>query len=252
MNRRDFIYAASAGAASAAASPVAALAQNDPAAPADARQSAVKLRTITLEEHFATPAFAAGPGKGLVERLRNSGPSGMKIAEQLLDVGDGRIAEMDAGDIDIQVLSLNAPGVEQVVDPAEQIAIAREANDFVLDVVRKYPKRFAAFAALPVSTPDLAADELELRVRKQGFKGTMINGHSRGRYLDDKFFWPILERAEAINVPIYVHPTVPPKPVVDALYSGFSPAVTGSLSRRLGLAYRDIGACHPHDPWRSI
>ena len=58
-----------------------------------------------------------------------------------------------------------------------------------------------------------------------------INGHSRGRYLDDKFFWPILERAEAINVPIYVHPTVPPKPVVDALYSGFSPAVVhGSLS----------------------
>ena len=230
MNRRDFIYAASAGAASAAASPVATLAQNNPAAAPDTRQPAVKLRTITLEEHFATPAFAAGPGKALVERLRSSGPRGMKIAEQLLDVGDGRVAAMDAGDIDIQVLSLNAPGVEQVADPAEQIAIAREANDFVLDVVKKYPKRFAAFAALPVSTPELAADEMELRVRKQGFKGTMINGHSRGRYLDDKFFWPILERAEAINVPIYVHPTVPPKPVVDALYSGFSPAVTGSLS----------------------
>ena len=230
MNRRDFIYAASAGAASAAASPVATFAQNIPAAAPDARQSAVKLRTITLEEHFATPAFAAGSGKGLVERLRSSGPRGIKIAEQLLDVGDGRVAEMDAGDIDVQVLSLNAPGVEQVADPAEQTAIAHEANDFVLDVVKKYPKRFAAFAALPVSTPELAADELELRVRKQGFKGTMINGHSRGRYLDDKFFWPILERAEAINVPIYVHPTVPPKPVVDALYSGFSPAVTGSLS----------------------
>src|SRR3984885_2314626 len=148
MNRRDFIYAASVSAASAAASPVATLAQNDPAAPADARQSAVKLRTITLEEHFATPAFAAGPGKGLVERLRSSGPRGMKIAEQLLDVSDGRIAEMDAGGIDIQVLSLNAPGVEQVVDPAEQIAIAREANDFVLDVVKRHTKRYAAFAEL--------------------------------------------------------------------------------------------------------
>ena len=54
----------------------------------------------------------------------------------------------------------------------------------------------------------------------------LINGHSRGRYLDDKFFWPILERAEALNVPIYLHPTVPPKPVVDALYGGFSPAVS--------------------------
>ena len=148
MNRRDFIYAASAGAASAAASPVATFAQNNPAAAPDARQSAVKLRTITLEEHFATPAFAAGPGKGLVERLRSSGPRGIKIAEQLLDVGDGRVAEMDAGDIDVQVLSLNAPGVEQS-DPDEQVAIARESNDFVLDVVKKYPKRFAAFAALP-------------------------------------------------------------------------------------------------------
>jgi hypothetical protein len=105
MNRRDFIYAASAGAASAAASPVATFAQNNSAAAPDARQSAVKLRTITLEEHFATPAFAAGPGKGLVERLRSSGPRCIKIAEQLLDVSDGRVAEMDAVDIDVQVLS---------------------------------------------------------------------------------------------------------------------------------------------------
>jgi len=230
MNRRDFIHAASAGAASVAASPVATLAQNNTSAATEAPQPGTKLRTITLEEHFATPAFAAGPGKGLMDRLRNSGPRGIKTAEQILDVGDGRVAEMDAAGIDIQVLSLNAPGVEQVADPAEQIAIAREANDFLLDVVKKYPKRFAAFAALPVSTPEQAADELELRVRKQGFKGTMINGHSRGRYLDDRFFWPILERAEAINVPIYVHPTVPPKPVVDALYSGFSPTVNGMLS----------------------
>ena len=153
INRRDFIYAASAGAASAAASPVATFAQNNPAAAPDVRQSAVKLRTITLEEHFATPAFATGPGKGLVERLRSSGPRGIKIAEQLLDVGDGRVAEMDAGDIDVQVLSLNAPGVEQVADPAEQTAIAREANDFVFDVVKKYPKRFAAFAAFPFPLP---------------------------------------------------------------------------------------------------
>ena len=217
MNRRDFIYAASAGAASAAASPVATLAQNNPAAAPDARQPAVKLRTVTLEEHFATPAFAAGPGKGLVERLRSSGPRGIKIAEQLLDVGDGRVAEMDAGDIDIQVLSLNAPGVEQVADPAEQIAIAREANDFVLDVVKKYPKRFAAFAALPVSTPELAADELELRVRKQGFKGTMINGHAQGEYLDDKKYWGIFEAAQALDVPIYLHPREP-HPLVNKTY----------------------------------
>ncbi len=74
-----------------------------------------------------------------------------------------------------------------------------------------------------------AAEELDRRVRQQGFKGTLINGHTRGRYLDDKFFSPILERAEALNVPIYLHPTVPPKAVVEASFGGFSPAVTAML-----------------------
>jgi predicted TIM-barrel fold metal-dependent hydrolase len=149
--------------------------------------------------------------------------------EQLQDVGDTRIAAMDAAGIDVQVLSLNSPGVEQA-DVAEQVAVARESNDFLADVVTRNPKRFAAFAALPVAAPQQAADELERRVRQQSFKGTLINGHSRGRYLDDQFFWPILERAEALNVPIYLHPTVPPEPVAEALYGGFSPAVSGMFA----------------------
>jgi predicted TIM-barrel fold metal-dependent hydrolase len=184
-----------------------------------------KLRTITLEEHFVSPGFIAGPGRGFIEQLRNRGARGEKIFEQLQDVGSGRIAEMDAAGIDMQVLSLNAPGVEQA-DVAEQVAIARESNDFLTDVVRKNPTRFAAFASLPIATPEQAVDELNRRVRQQGFKGALINGHTRGRYLDDKFFWPILECAEALNVPIYLHPTVPPKPVADALYGGFAPMVS--------------------------
>ncbi|MGE3159765.1 MAG: amidohydrolase family protein, partial [Xanthobacteraceae bacterium] len=183
------------------------------------------MRTITLEEHFASPGFLAGPGKEFTERLRNSGPRGAGIYEQLQDIGDKRVAEMDAAGIDVQVLSLNSPGIEQA-EAAEQIAIARESNDFLAEAVKKHPKRFAGFACLPVAAPDQAAEELERRVRQQGFKGTLINGHTRGRYLDDKFFWPILERAEALNVPIYLHPTIPPKAVVDASFGGFSPPVT--------------------------
>jgi predicted TIM-barrel fold metal-dependent hydrolase len=186
------------------------------------------MRTITLEEHFVSPGFLAGPGKEFTERLRNSGPRGARICEQLQDVGDKRIAEMDAAGIDMQVLSLNSPGVEQA-EAADQISVARESNDMIAEAVKKYPKRFAGFAALPIAAPDKAAEELDLRVR-QGFKGTLINGHTRGRYLDDKFFSPILERAEALNVPIYVHPAIPPKPVVDALYGGFSPPVSGMLA----------------------
>lgn len=187
------------------------------------------MRTITLEEHFASPGFIAGPGRGFIEQLRGRGARGERIFEQLQDVGSGRMAEMDAAGIDMQVLSLNAPGVEQA-DVAEQVAIARESNDFLASLVKANPTRFAAFASLPVAAPEQAADELDRRVRQQGFKGTLINGHTRGRYLDDQFFWPILECAEALNVPIYLHPTVPHKPVADALYGGFSPAVSAMFA----------------------
>jgi predicted TIM-barrel fold metal-dependent hydrolase len=113
---------------------------------------------------------------------------------------------------------------------ADQIAVTREANDFLAEAIKKHPTRLAGFAVLPVAAPDQAAEELERAIRQLGFKGTLINGHTRGRYLDDKFFWPIFERADALNVPVYLHPAIPPKAVVDALYGGFSPAVTATLS----------------------
>jgi predicted TIM-barrel fold metal-dependent hydrolase len=228
MNRRDFIYATSVGAASATM-PTMTLAQANRETGNDAPKAPVKFRTVTLEEHFASPGWIAGPGRGFIERLRTTGAPGARILAQLQDVGDTRIAAMDAAGIDMQVLSLNSPGIEQA-DVEEQVAIARESNDFLADVVKNNPKRFAGFAALPVAAPEQAAAELDVRVRQQGFKGTLINGHSRGRYLDDKFFWPILERAEALNVPIYLHPTVPAKPVADVLYGGFSPAVSGMFA----------------------
>jgi uncharacterized protein len=178
------------------------------------------MRTISLEEHYATPAFIGGPW----QRLADEGPPmrNPRIVDLLCDIGDGRIAAMDAAGIDVQVLSLNSPGVEQS-DAAEAIPLARDANDLLADAVHRHPDRFAGFAALPTAAPDVAADELERTIREHGFVGAMINGHSQGRYLDDAFFWPILERAEALDVPIYLHPTPPPKAVVDASYVGNYP-----------------------------
>lgn len=183
------------------------------------------VRIIAIEEHFVTPAFIAGPGKITIERFRTSRAGGAELVDRLSDVGNKRIAEMDAAGIDMQVLSLNSPGVEQA-EPDEAIACARDANDFLAEAIKQNPARFSGFAALPIQAPDRAADELDRCVRTLGFKGTNINGHTRGRYLDDAFFEPILERAEALGVPIYLHPTVPPKAVVDALYGGFSPPVS--------------------------
>lgn len=178
------------------------------------------MRTITLEEHFATRAFLDGPGLEVKENARFS-----HVVDKLCDIGAGRIAEMDAAGIDMQVLSLTAPGLEQA-DTADAIVHARDANDALAEAVRNYPARFAGLAALPVGAPDKAVEELERRIKRDGFKGIVINGHNRGRYLDDKFYWPILEAAEALNVPIHIHPTRPPKAVIDASFGGFSPRVT--------------------------
>jgi predicted TIM-barrel fold metal-dependent hydrolase len=187
------------------------------------------MRTIAVEEHFISPAFLAGPGRAFMDQIQNRGARGMKIVERLRDVGDQRIAEMDAAGIDMQLLSLNSPGVEQA-EVAEAVSVAREANDFLAEAVKNNPRRFAGLAALPIQAPEQAAEELDRMVRQQAFKGAIINGHTRSRYLDDKFFWPILERAEALNAPIYLHPAVSPKPVVEALYQGFSPAVNSMLA----------------------
>ncbi|MGA7786734.1 MAG: amidohydrolase family protein [Xanthobacteraceae bacterium] len=183
------------------------------------------MRTITLEEHFTTPKFLEGPGRKRKEIADKAGGRLAKVFAQLADVDEGRLAEMDAAGIDMQVLSLTSPGAEQS-EAAEAVALARDANDFLADVIKKHPTRYAGLAVLPTAAPDKAAAELEKMVRQQKFVGAVIHGHNRGRYLDNKFFWPILEAAEALNAPIYLHPTPPPQAVIDVSYGGFAPAVT--------------------------
>jgi uncharacterized protein len=188
------------------------------------------MKTITLEEHFASPAFLDGPGRDLKDQAEKyNNARAIKLIAQLCDLGDKRIAEMDQAGIDMQIVSLTAPGVEQL-EPSEATAFATETNDFVADAIKRNPTRFGGFAALPIATPEKAAQELERRVKGQKFVGAVINGHSRGRYLDDKFFWPVLECAEKIGAPIYLHPTRPPKPVIDASFGGFSPLVNEIFS----------------------
>ena len=194
------------------------------------------MRTIALEEHYATPAFMKGPGlalKAQAEAARDHPRVAAgygKLIEQLCDLGRGRITAMDAAGIDVQVLSLTSPGVEQL-DAAEAVTLSREANDSLAEAVGRHLGRLAGFAALPTPAPQAAAGELERTVREHGFKGAMINGHSRGRYLDDVFFWPILECAQELRVPLYLHPTPPPQAVIETSYIGnYAPEVAALLS----------------------
>jgi uncharacterized protein len=191
------------------------------------------MRTITVEEHYATPAFMEGPGRHIRGQAQATQPQAAgipQLLDRMCDLDDLRVSEMDAAGIDMQVLSLTSPGVEQL-GAADATALARDTNDLLAAAVRRHPTRFAGFAALPTAAPDAAADELERTVRTHDFKGAIINGHSQGRYLDDTFFWPILERAEALQVPLYLHPTPPPQQVIAASYTGnFAPEVAVALS----------------------
>jgi uncharacterized protein len=194
------------------------------------------MRTITLEEHYATPAFMEGPGRQLKDQARavQAHPqvaAGLdELIDRLGDLNDRRITDMNAAGIDMQILSLTSPGTEQL-EATEAITLSRNANDLLAEAIRRHPSRFAGFATLPTAAPNTAADELERTIHDYGFKGALINGHIRGRYLDDPFFWPILERAEALQVPLYLHPTPPPQTVIATSYTGhFAPEVTVALS----------------------
>jgi 2,3-dihydroxybenzoate decarboxylase len=134
---------------------------------------------------------------------------------------------MDAAGIDMQVLSHVQPGVQFIEDRDTAIRLSKEVNDWLGDVVRRYPARFAGFAMLPTQAPAAAADELERTVVQLGFKGALINGHTHGRYLDDDAFSVLLERAQALDVPIYIHPSEPPQAVTDAYYRDYPAMVIG-------------------------
>ena len=171
-----------------------------------------KLQVIALEEHYwdaeVSKTFDAG-------ELRSP-----ELRRRLEDTGELRIKEMDEAGIDVQVLSHAAPSTQRL-DAATAIPLAKRANDRLNETVRAHPDRFAAFAALPTADPKAAADELERTVDKLGFKGAMVHGPTNGVFFDDKRFWPIFERAQALDVPLYLHPSMPVKAVVDAYYKDY-------------------------------
>ncbi len=172
--------------------------------------TAAKPRIVTLEEHYLDGELDA------YFAARNT-----PLAAKLADFTTVRLAAMDAAGIDVQVLSHAPPGL-QAVDGASAAAMARRVNDRLYEVIQANPSRFAGFASLPTSAPDAAADELERTVRDLGFKGAMVHGLTDGLFIDDKRFWPILERAEALDVPLYIHPADPHPAVVKAYFGDYA------------------------------
>ncbi len=188
------------------------------------------MRIIALEEHFATPLFTEHRPQARARNatlLARAEALGHDVYAELADLGARRLQAMDATGVTVQVLSLTQPGTQAY---AADIAIpmARDANDRVAEAVKAHPDRFAAFASLPTADPAASVKELERTVKTLGFKGAMINSHTRGEYLDDKKYWPILECAAALDVPIYLHPREPHPAVMEAYFKGFEDLSTAA------------------------
>lgn len=161
------------------------------------------MRTIGLEEHFVTPELV-GYGAGSASILQPE--KWREASRRLLDITGERLAEMDSARLDVQVLSLNSPGIQAEPDAAVAVAQAAAVNDLLAGVVRDHPDRFAGFAALPLQDPQAAAKELDRSVTELGMRGALVNAHTQGRYLDDPQLRVVWERAEALDVPLYLHP----------------------------------------------
>ena len=161
---------------------------------------------IALEEHCMTPGLA---GYWLPTMTDVPAAAVEKLHGRLKDFHGERVEIMDRSGIAKSILGVAGPGVQAEADVATAVRLARESNDQVAAEIAKNPKRLGAFAHLAVQDAKAAADELERCVKQLGFCGAMINGHTRGLYLDDPSVYPLWERAEALGVPIYIHPTDP-------------------------------------------
>src|SRR3990167_4871856 len=81
------------------------------------------------------------------------------FSAERLKSAEETIAEMDAGGIDVEVLSLSIPNV-YFEDKAKSLYLAQMSNDSYAEVCRKHPDRFMALASIPMEFPELAVDEL--------------------------------------------------------------------------------------------
>jgi predicted TIM-barrel fold metal-dependent hydrolase len=199
------------------------------------------MRTIAIEEHFLADGFRevmkrATPSQAAAAR----GILTAEVQAKLSDLGATRLKDMDFSGIDLQVISHTTSAMISL-SGGEAVRLVREANDQLAAAVAAHPDRFAGFAALPMTDPQAAADELERAVRSLGFKGALINGTTNGRFLDDPSFLPILERAVALDVPIYLHPGIPPGPVQQAYYFGFDPVENFDLATGAWGWHSEVG-----------
>ena len=190
------------------------------------------MRVVALEEHFTVPALARRIDPDAMSRRgfrpRKAPTSGPNPLDLLPELGEQRLKAMDAAGITIQVLSNTGPGPD-LVPGADGIALARELNDHLAAAIARHPDRYAGFAVLPTQSPEACAAELSRAVKNLRFSGALINGTTQGRFLDHPSYDGLLAAAVELDVPIYIHPHLPPEPVRQAYYSDLPPGAARVL-----------------------
>ncbi|WP_030606258.1 amidohydrolase family protein [Streptomyces sclerotialus] len=183
---------------------------------------------IAVEEHWMMPELTSAlraahrPDESLLlNEMGDNQPC-------LEDLGAGRVAAMDAQDIDLSVLALTPPGT-QPLPPSEAVPLSRAANDTAAAAVARHPGRFRALSTLPMSSPKDVADELE-RAARMGHVGTMVHGRSGDLFLDDLVYDDFFTAASELGQPVFIHPQLPSAAVRDASYRGFGPMTELALA----------------------
>jgi predicted TIM-barrel fold metal-dependent hydrolase len=204
------------------------------------------MRIVALEEHFNFADLSARVPTDLVVKRGYPHPDSPsarpEIDARLADLGAGRLAVLDESGVSLQALASSGPGAD-LLPPSESPSLARDINDRLAGRIAEHPTRYAGFAHLPLTAPEAAAVELERAVTKLGFVGAMVNGTTDGKFLDDPSFEPILAQAEALDVPIYVHPGIPPAAVREAYYSGLAAPLNVAFARA-GFGWHTETAIH--------
>lgn len=179
-----------------------------------------RVRKIATEEAWTIPEVAEGlrvvvrrGGRNLdlrlLEGIYDAVPgTPPRFLPQLLDVEKDRLSDMDAHGVDMHLLSLTAPGV-QMFDADTASRLARLSNDRLAEIVRRHPTRFAALGSFAPQDPASAVKEMERSIRELKLNGFIVNSHTENAYLDQQRFWPILEAAQALESPLYIHPRAP-------------------------------------------
>jgi aminocarboxymuconate-semialdehyde decarboxylase len=213
MNRRKFLTtAASIGSAGALGQSIEALAQTA------ARPAVTPGPKLDIHTHYYTQAFfqkiSDSGGQFSFSRdpagrtiITYNGARFFGITPPMTDVAR-RLEDMDRVGIDFEVVSLSTPNV-YFADAKGQPDVAKLMNDAYADLVTKNPKRFKAFASIPMDAPDAALRELHRALNDLKLNGVILLSNIRGAALTDPRYRPFFQEANRMKVTIFLHPMLP-------------------------------------------